>query len=179
MERAAEADVELWQPTLVLRCDRRRGDPSRVLDGRSARSARRAAHFVDGGYYENSGAATALDVLSAIEQAGGTKPTIIVIRFAPSNVANSPVSVAPELLPPVQTILQARVARADDALEALKRAHPGRVRTLTLDAEPGLPLPLGWLLSKRARESVERDIGMGSNAVTVDALVEEASKCGD
>jgi hypothetical protein len=136
-------------------------------------------HLVDGGYYDNSGAATALDVLSALDKhpQSSIEPTIIVIRFAGTAPANSPIRFAPELLPPVQTILQTRVARGDDALEALKQAHKNHVVELTLSKQRGLSLPLGWLLSAQTRAGVENELNGDNNAKAVRALISEANEC--
>jgi hypothetical protein len=116
-------------------------------------------HLVDGGYFENSGAATALDVLNVLAPPGSHNPPfVIVIRFDSGPVYDAPIGWVPELLSPIQTILKTRDARADEALAGLKTYANGRYVEFLLNAQQDIPLPLGWVLSEQARAEMEAEI---------------------
>ena len=119
-------------------------------------------HLVDGGYFDNSGAVTALDVLGATGAA--TKPIIIVIRFGKSPSAapcedGGPgvLAWAADVVAPVDAVLNARVARGEEAIAALRRQYPDTV-TLQLDNPDGESLPLGWMLSAATRGLMDQEL---------------------
>ena len=142
-------------------------------------------HLVDGGYFENTGADTLLDVIKHLED-GPDKPSV---RFIAIILTNSPPrerEVKPEtviwhdaeslgeLFAPVRTLLQTRNARGELALRRL-RDHVGEnnfiefgicrdssdvaPRELPRDAAGELAAPreapLGWQLSQETSELLE------------------------
>jgi predicted acylesterase/phospholipase RssA len=120
-------------------------------------------HLVDGGYFENSGAATAREVLDLVAPAAtpwASRARAIVIRYC----ENASASVrserwATELAAPVATFFATRDARETLAIAALERAYPEHVE-FCLASEPQQPeLPLGWLLSQRARREIDKEAG--------------------
>jgi hypothetical protein len=138
-------------------------------------------HLVDGGYFENSGAATLLDVASALDKAArelGLAPRIVpfVLLIAndpygakpsedPTTTARNPMSVAVELRAPPLALLQTREGRGTQAQAVLKRSvewrgadmPPGRFEFYQ-PTDTGVPLPLGWMLSPSARDALDRQI---------------------
>jgi hypothetical protein len=134
------------------------------------------SHVVDGGYFENSGAQTANDVvdrLAAIGARGGKAFAVhlVLIRF--QKVAAEECTVEPaepkpperfasEALSPLRALLDTRGARgvlAYDEAEELP-AVGGRVYEFLLtEREHGIVMPLGWLLAARTRSAIDLQVG--------------------
>lgn len=132
-------------------------------------------HVVDGGYFENSGAATLMDVLHVLR---GSR-WIDRLQFEVIYLCNSaercwdpgteaPPSVpryrrfdATEVFAPVQALLGAREARGELALAAISR-RPDLAGFLEFGTCPGdpaqaaAPEPLGWQLSEVMRSRLTR-----------------------
>jgi len=143
-------------------------------------SHERRGHIVDGGYFEDSGAATALDLVQPlVEKRGAPPPLVIVIRYQGEREDPKPLGFATELLAPVSAMLQAREARGSLALATLIRWAKaqdtrwpavdarGRPQThlveLVLCPEKNVHLSLGWLLSREAREAIDRGLSTPDN----------------
>jgi hypothetical protein len=146
-------------------------------------------HVVDGGYFENSGAATLRDVLDVLEDSVVKEHVEFVVVYLCNNpdrcygatVGSDPAraaSQAPglgEVFSPVRTLLGAREARGSLAIAHLKQRLGRRFFEFGLcpaDQEP--PVPLGWQLSEgmRARLSEQaRGSGAPGN-LDSDACVE-------
>ena len=135
-------------------------------------------HLVDGGYFENSGAETALELLSAIADADATAPDgggggidsarVIVIRYVRKSVpdlredfATDPGPSVPraarwatEVTAPLLAEFEAGIARESLALAQLKaKLGPKRIAEFIL-TDVRTPLPLGWMLSSNARTDI-------------------------
>jgi hypothetical protein len=133
--------------------------------------------LIDGGYYENSGAATALDILHAVEKTKEKpfEPILIVIRdFDKRGVRTGaaarrdPLQPPPhawtwenyllsELLAPIEGLANTRDARGSYSIAALSEKMAGikAVRVLEFDLTEGpVALPLGWMLSSRAARAM-------------------------
>jgi len=152
-------------------------------------------HIVDGGYFENSAATTALEILARINEWCAFKkitdvdPKVIMISNNPRRPPIDPAKAGPqkqalsepetvqgrlmdELLAPGRTLLNTRDARGTFAQKAI--AHQQRP-VKAADAAPlsrdqpqpmtggifyfaledrDVPLPLGWMLSKAAANSM-------------------------
>ena len=145
------------------------------------RTGRTWGHLVDGGYFENSGAATLLDVLAALERAarevdlaGHIDPVVLLIANDPAGAKpdedptgtiREPLSFAVETRAPPITLLQTREGRGSQAQAVLKRRvewrnpdlPPGHFRFYQ-PTDDGVPLPLGWMLSPSARRELDRQI---------------------
>lgn len=139
-------------------------------------------HVVDGGYFENSGAATALEVLyeveAAIQSAGSSEvvvPVIIEIRNGPTkekpNITSPAATPAPsdkqeflsEALAPVSTLLNTRDARGTFSQAAIKSeqdsVNPRFANWFLIGLhESPVPLPLGWMLSGGAANEMRRQL---------------------
>jgi hypothetical protein len=131
---------------------------------------------VDGGYFENSGAATALDLVNHMP-GKDWYPVLIVIRAAklPMNQhvrplgaqyvdSSPPQDFAYETLSPVRAMLATRDAHARvvvkqlaDRVTEIARERGSKfpvVADFCVEEHPDVPLPLGWALSERARRTM-------------------------
>jgi len=150
--------------------------------------------LVDGGYFENFGAEAVIDLLRTIDWKGddwrGITPVVIAISSDPA--LEVPFSRAPdaqagqfatELVSPVNALLAARTSHGIEALQRLEHeadAAGGRFFHLRMCAPEGdsggkgwLNPPLGWSLSRVARETIEGYLGDKCNAATIKALLAE------
>lgn len=126
---------------------------------------------VDGGYYENYGAATAREVVEEARRILGERRPILAIQissdplvpldFAGSGQVAHPAGFAHELLSPLRALLAAREARGVEAvglLRALVEAEPPRPAFFHFRmCNPGKhehKPPLGWRLSERSRREI-------------------------
>jgi hypothetical protein len=144
-------------------------------------------HIVDGGYFENFGATTAAELLhAAIEQLGRrgntARPVLIQISNDPqfrddeldvdrmAGPAPRPGNrLAPEILSPPRTMLNARNARGILAYQTyLRAAPPDRRAHFRLCDVKDLPEPaLGWVLAKSSfalMRRIARDDTCGNRA---------------
>jgi hypothetical protein len=126
------------------------------------------SHVVDGGYFENSGTATVMDILDAIELAdfGNTNPPVQIVIVI-SNDPHENDAVPPqseflgEALTPFHSLLSTRQARGTYS-ETLLRMRIPRSNFYRFSLSRGapaadeVPLPLGWSLSRRAIEEMNR-----------------------
>ncbi|MGH6945395.1 MAG: hypothetical protein ACREH6_14385 [Geminicoccaceae bacterium] len=139
---------------------------------------------VDGGYFENSGAVTAAEILRAVEVAAGlsgisgtyrrpVRPVVIHISNDPltrENPKNGKHKLLGEALSPLRALLNVRPARGYQARAALARqvrdagagvglgasaiARPGYYLHFRLCDYEDTLLPLGWTLSLDARDEM-------------------------
>ncbi len=143
-------------------------------------------HVVDGGYFENSGATTALEVLEAVQGAIDQHPEWPV-RLVPAviEIRNGPTSEPPgkgaspaptpapgpghdllgELLDPLDTLLNTRDARGSFSQAAIETAQQEMRNPPPWPAlfrfglyESKVPLPLGWMLSGGAAREMQRQL---------------------
>jgi hypothetical protein len=141
-------------------------------------------HVVDGGYFENSAAATALEVLYEVEGAIQSEhssevvvPVVIEIRNGPTkekpDTGAQPLATpAPsekrdflsEVLAPVSTLLNTRDARATFSQAAIESEQDSQEKApfpnrflIGLHDSP-VPLPLGWMLSGDAANEMRRQL---------------------
>jgi hypothetical protein len=162
----------------------------RIDTGRAG--AARWLHLVDGGYFDNSGAVTAAEIVNAVLHAhaglGATRPIRLIVLHLP----NEPVDaggtasgwsggrrVLGEMLDPVRALLATRVARGTQAVAALRREHEREPRVRLLGIAPcrlQAALPLGWVLSAQVRRDLRtqvrscRGVGAGCAAERVAAV---------
>jgi hypothetical protein len=113
-------------------------------------------HLGDGGYFENSGAATAMDILAAINRPEAAR--VLIIRYCDVQAENNPAADrwATEITSPPLALFRARDARGELALASLKAAWPGFAEFCLKPADP--PLPLGWMLSASARAEINKQV---------------------
>ena len=151
--------------------------------------------LVDGGYFENYGAETILDLLQLIRNETGVAEDgslknltlhVVAISSDPglpvpysSKPVRKPSSVAHEVMSPLGTLLNTRSARGVEALHRLETATRdlnGRFyhfRMLPPDDADGVSNPpLGWTLSANARQRIEGFLQHPFNSVQL-ALIRE------
>lgn len=136
-----------------------------------------AAHIVDGGYFENSGTTTALDVLSAIHERGGALNLDFILIYVNNEPGEREISTAAskppaanrwltEVMSPIDALLNTRVARGTYSQSLTKEfleadAQDGkkhRYYHFGLIKEEFAP-PLGWFLSANSRHSIDTQRG--------------------
>jgi hypothetical protein len=130
---------------------------------------RPAFRLVDGGYYDNSGIQTAVELIGYLEQAmpDRMQPILVLVRNAadPPESAGSDAPGAsrwfPELGSIVGGLFNVRGAHAEAARKAAARLQDVRVFDLVVgDATPAARAPLGWSLSASVREALESEAGV-------------------
>jgi len=147
--------------------------PAGLVDtGRSG--ADRWVRLVDGGYFDNSGAVTAEELVRAIWRAhndmGAARAMTVVVLHLPNEPSNPSAKLikasgstsgrvwAGEALSPLRALLASRGARGAQAIEYLrgeKEVTLISVRPCRLHGD----LPLGWVLSGQVREDMRRQLG--------------------
>jgi hypothetical protein len=138
-------------------------------------------HLVDGGYFENSGTATLLDTLAALQAAARETGLAAKIRPVVMVLSNNPDAPIPaddpgadrpaplhllvETRAPLETMLMTREGRGTQAQAVLKRAVewrgagvPRGVFDHYQPARGNVPLPLGWMLSNSSRAELSRQV---------------------
>ncbi len=127
-------------------------------------------HLVDGGYFENSGATTAYDILTAIigkGKAQGMTPVVILITNDPAvkepcdnnksfDKGCESRQFLNEIYSPIGTMLKTRGARGSYARAEIKsfvEQNEGLYLEFGICKGKG-PLPLGWSLSYKARKNM-------------------------
>jgi hypothetical protein len=135
--------------------------------------------LVDGGYFENSGLTTVLDLLDTLRKSAKVKDVSFVIvqiengrassdwSFAKGKPPAPPSSWLPELMSPIRTIVGTRQARADLARVALKASVPNEAECTSQPCDYRVlfelrpcktPIPLGWSLSEAAQKEIRRQL---------------------
>ncbi len=129
-------------------------------------------HVVDGGYFENSGAATALDVGRALKDLNGAVASgrraprsivVLVIRNSLGSkgeaelVAQNGKRWLYELGQPIDALTNTRSARTPYSVDQLRREFPGAVFEVDLRLDLN-QAPLGWILSGQARGAIDKRV---------------------
>jgi hypothetical protein len=143
--------------------------------------------LVDGGYFENSGAVTASEVVRNVRNAPGPAGAAIVPVVI--HISNDPETTRPsdlaeqrkwlsQVVAPVQALLNTRPARGFQAREDLAKRveaqlHFRLCRTPDERAAEARrqPLPLGWALSSLARAEMRRQLGVAPDSSDDDPIV--------
>ena len=135
---------------------------------------------VDGGYFENSGTTTALEILKTIDQLAATEPFwdkvepyVILVANEPADLrypditlatlpksrATTPSDCCNEVLSPLTAMLNTRGARGAYARETT-RWHVGTAHFLQfgLCKTDSVKIPLGWTLSKMVRDTMQTQL---------------------
>jgi hypothetical protein len=141
-------------------------DPSK--DGDCTSPEKSVTKLSDGGYFEASGVATALDLahsLKNIIDQRGLNVDIKLVILTSGGFASDTADGLDEALDPIRTMLNAseargyiEVGRAEQADFARASSQSGAVLKLRLE-ERGYPLPLGWSLSDVTRYLIQYQTG--------------------
>lgn len=123
----------------------------------------RRLHYIDGGYYENKGQQTILEVLQAIhiEKYKRVTPYILQFNFSQDDSSSiQPIRFANEIMEVVNGIENTRFARVSLATEAMKNYMRNTFDTLQiihLNLDISIKkLPMNWLLSHTAIDRIDR-----------------------
>jgi hypothetical protein len=131
-------------------------------------------HVVDGGYFENSGAATAADLIAILRKNQNARPFtihLLLIKFQERMSdasqkcetypmpAPGPARFMNETLSPLRALLATRGARGVLAYSEALRLPVVPHQFILTQASKGIILPLGWLLSGRTRNAIDLQIG--------------------
>jgi hypothetical protein len=144
-------------------------------------------HIVDGGYFENSGATTALEILRsveghiALEKISDVRPYIIMISNDPLSAPSGgrdlqldspatkleqgkhlPKEFLGDLLAPVQALMNTRGAHDSHAQLALREAQNYRGVAQFGLSPSSIPLPLGWMLSGTSAKEMDDQAHLAS-----------------
>lgn len=127
----------------------------------------RCEHVIDGGYFENSGAVTASEIVNIIRRspfAGNVRPYVLVIHYGAANPKGpSSERFANEVLSPLWGLLNTRDARGVLAVDQIAPMTGATVIPFKLVQYPNtVPLPLGWLLSFHTRSMMDAQMGRSS-----------------
>ncbi|HEX6162673.1 MAG TPA: patatin-like phospholipase family protein [Vicinamibacterales bacterium] len=136
-----------------------------------ARNGENLGHLVDGGYFENTGAETLLDVLRYLKQSASPLSVrfivVVMLNSPPELHLNDPARIPwretaslGEVLSPLRALLQTRIARGDLALRRLREAvEPGDVVEFRVCSDSGLrEAPLGWQLSQEMVDVLDANV---------------------
>jgi hypothetical protein len=167
-----------------------------VTPAASVRCSNTKLRLVDGGYFENSGLTTAIDVTRAIFRTALDKNVSIYVvsiensdaspdwRFAQGLPVASPASYFSELMSPFRAIEGSRQAHADIAHASLKElfetARSGDCsKRNCLDQirfrlrRCKTPIPLGWSLSEAAVKEIRRQLFDPGSVSSSDCVARE------
>lgn len=145
----------------------RRGNDGNGGSPLQCEPGQRCEHVVDGGYFDNSGAATLTDVLEVMARsryASRVRPHVIFIHFRKANPAEpETVQFANEAFSPVRAMLAVRGAHASLAAEELQEQMGPANFTVFELVQRDAVFPLGWLLSDRTRNLMDQQMGPNSS----------------
>ncbi|MEG4942476.1 hypothetical protein [Microcoleus sp. F4-D5] len=128
-------------------------------------------HLADGGYFDNSGIPTALDIGRSLQRLKGYGTTfeIVYLSLIDGQFNEPPTQLKSEglneVLSPVRALFSARESRSRSAVElstftindGIDDPLKYKFRTLFLKKSgDGVKLPLGWLISERSRKFIDR-----------------------
>jgi len=127
-----------------------------------------AFRLVDGGYFDNSGIQTALELVGYLRQKARRKftPLLILVRSDPDEAQECEGPCTPgtgALFPEVASIIgglyNARGAHAESSLKSIDRVpEPPEVFDLVVGEEaPAARAPLGWSLSDSVRKTLDQE----------------------
>jgi hypothetical protein len=130
-------------------------------------------HVVDGGYFENSGAQTANDIVDRLARIRGGRRFgihLLLIRFqqiaAEGCATRPPAAPAPERflnesLSPLRALLDTRGARGALAYAEVRQLATieSQYQFVLTERDHGVVMPLGWLLAPRTRDAIDLQVG--------------------
>lgn len=121
-----------------------------------------SAVVVDGGYFENSGVTTVLELLDAIDRPD-IKPIVIRIENGGPDGDYDDGWFKMLMPQPALALYQTRGSRAAIAVEALSKRLPAEQRALFSVQTPRADIPLGWAIWTRARKELDAQVDGAHN----------------
>lgn len=144
--------------------------------------------IVDGGYYENFGATTAMELVDALKKFD-LKPSVILVDNEPTNsVLNCEEGAAgnleypkrtsvpwfPTFSAPANAVFGTRTARGTFAAAHLCDAvapNFAHIRVKKDESSPDRPIPMSWWLSKRVQKYLDEQLENETNAAAFSKIV--------
>lgn len=132
--------------------------------------------FVDGGYFDNSGATTLLEIYQSLADMKIRHPELATTPVHVIHIGNQPLKPSDpgdagrrnfprgfdDQVAPLRAVLKTRESRVAYSLDQLERAIArtgGGASMLKIQmADYGVAIPLGWLLSSRAADDLARQV---------------------
>jgi hypothetical protein len=161
--------------------------PAAWFRAREAGGPGRKVRLVDGGYFDNSGIATALDGIDVMTAVADRKGMPVDIRLIVLTGAPEPIESAysfGEAMSVVRALLNTREEHGR-RIEELARSRmrgqgPGAHVSMTyLVLDTGdYALPLGWQLSERSRQAIDATLGEPASAEACAAMMTPGSAAG-
>src|SRR4030095_522005 len=128
-------------------------------------------HLVDGGYFENTGADTLIDLLRYLKQSASPLSirfiVVVLLNSPPEQHLTDPARIPwhdtaslGEVFSPLRALLQTRTARGDLALRRVREAvERGDVAEFRVCSDSGLrEAPLGWQLSQEMADVLDSNV---------------------
>ena len=136
-----------------------------------AKNGENLGHLVDGGYFENTGADTLIDLLRYLKQSASPLSVrfivVVLLNSPPEQHLTDPTRIPwhdtaslGEVFSPLRALLQTRTARGDLALRRLRESvEPGDVVEFRVCSDSGLrEAPLGWQLSQEMVDVLDGNV---------------------
>ena len=129
-------------------------------------------NLVDGGYFENSGVYTAIDIYNHIlksKYSGKVKIYFLVIRAFPDGDTHDPSLFINEEIDPVRAIMNTRGARSTHSNKLLENIiNPLEIIKIQLNKDN--EVPVNWYLSEKALNTMETELER--NQENIDRVVQ-------
>ncbi len=135
--------------------------PAAMLEFNLPNHHKNRFHYIDGGYYENKGEQTLLEIIQAIhiENYPAVKPYIIQFNFSQDDTSNHSIRFANEFMEVINGIENTRFARASLTVEAMKKymqKHFDTSQIINLNLDISIKqLPMNWILSHTAMNRID------------------------
>jgi hypothetical protein len=135
--------------------------PAAMLELNLTNHKKTRLHYIDGGYYENKGQQTLLEIIQAIhiENYPAVKPYIIQFNFSQDDTSNHSIRFANEFMEVMNGIENTRFARASLTVEAMKKymnKHFDTSQIINLNLDISIKqLPMNWILSHTAMNRID------------------------
>lgn len=149
------------------------------------------SRLADGGYFDNSGVSTLLDIgrtLEKVKKETGRKFEVIYLSIvdSPDNSSNDETKNPGlnEVGSPIRTVINVRMARGKNVAkqaqyllnDGIKDPFKDKFRSIYLNKKPDSgKLPLGWLLSQSSREAIDRQ-NVAPDKCNEDLFKEESNR---
>ncbi|MES1156450.1 MAG: hypothetical protein ABUL73_01610 [Alphaproteobacteria bacterium] len=119
--------------------------------------------FVDGGYFDNSGAETALSLAMQIKGLVGADAPVLLLHINPNPRQEQPLykgyGLHPDLdIHELQAVLNSRQARVDLSLSRMDELPQTTNCTVVMKGDPHIPFRLGWILSEPAAQRLHDQV---------------------
>ncbi|MCJ0743416.1 patatin-like phospholipase family protein [Pedobacter montanisoli] len=133
--------------------------PGAMIDS----GGKKRLHYLDGGYVENTGTGSMLEIIQLLKQSADYKcitPIVISLRFGTDSTDNNGIKFLNELSEIASGLLNTRSGRSKTAVAMLKKvieADKGIWIDAPLNPEEK-KIPMNWVLSSQSMNRIQKDI---------------------